>query len=378
MRMTEDGKTFDFIVIGGGMAGTSAAAHLAGRGSVALLERETQVGYHSTGRSAALFSTIYGNAPVRALTRASQAFLFESPSWFTETPLVSPRSTLFFATQEQTALLAEFRADADVAVHTRELDAAQAQALVPAFKPGYLGGAVLEPGSADIDVAALHQGYLRQARRAGAAVLLDCAIAGLRRAGGRWVLRTSQGTVSAPVVVNAAGAWGDEVARLAGVVPVGLRPLRRTAMLIDAPHGLACARWPASIAIDESFYFKPDAGRLLLSPADEEPSPPCDAQPEDLEVAIAVDRFETASGARVEKVLHRWAGLRVFSADRTPVVGFDPGADGFFWLVGQGGYGIQSAEGLGRLTAALACGDDVPADLAAEGVDASHLARARF
>jgi D-arginine dehydrogenase len=149
-------------------------------------------------------------------------------------------------------------------------------------------------------------------------------------------------------------------------------------MLIDAPRGLPCASWPAAIAIDESFYFKPDAGRLLLSPADEEPSPPCDAQPEDLEVAIAVDRFEQASGARVEKVFHRWAGLRVFSADRTPVVGFDPIAEGFFWLVGQGGYGIQSAEGLGRLAAALACGDAVPDDLAAEGVDASHLARSRF
>ena len=378
MRMTADGQTFDFIVIGGGMAGTSAAAHLSRRGAVALIERETQVGYHSTGRSAALFSTIYGNAVVRALTRASQAFLFEAPSSFSETPLVSPRPTLFFATHAQTAALADFRADSDIAAHTRQLDVAEAHALVPAFRPGYLGGAVLEPGSADIDVAALHQGYLRQARRGGATVLLDCRIAGLHRAGGRWVVRTDQGTVSAPVVVNAAGAWGDEVARLAGATPVGLRPLRRTAMLVDPPRGLSCAHWPAAIALDESFYFKPDTGRLLLSPADEEPSPPCDAQPEDLEVAIAVDRFEQASGARVEKVFHRWAGLRVFSADRTPVVGFDPQAEGFFWLVGQGGYGIQSAEGLGRLTAALACGDDVPADLAAEGVDAALLARSRF
>jgi len=376
--MNMDGQTFDFIVIGGGMAGASAAAHLARRGAVALLERETQPGYHSTGRSAALFSTIYGNPAVRALTRASQAFLFESPSWFTPTPLVSPRSTLFFATQAQADMLAGFREDADVAAHTQLLDAAAAAALVPAFKPGYLGGAVLEPGSADIDVAALHQGYLRQAKARQAAVLLDCAIAGLHFAGGRWVLRTNQGTVSAPVVVNAAGAWGDEVARLAGARPVGLRPLRRTAMLVDPPRQLACAGWPAAIAIDESFYFKPDAGRLLLSPADEEPSPPCDAQPEDLEVAIAVDRFETATGEHVAKVHHRWAGLRVFSADRTPVVGFDPVAEGFFWLVGQGGYGIQSAEGLGRLAAALACGEDVPADLAAEGVTAEALTRSRF
>ena len=376
--MSADDKTFDFIVIGGGMAGASAAAHLSKRGRVALLERESPLGYHSTGPSAALFSTIYGNAAVRALTRASQAFLFESPSWFAPTPLVSPRPTLFFATQSQTDALTAFRNDADIAANTRQLDVAQAHELVPVFKPGYLGGAVLEPGSADIDVAVLHQGYVRQARRGGATVVLDCEVTQVERVGERWVVQTAQDRYAAPVVVNAAGAWGDEIARLAGARPVGLRPLRRTAMLIDAPRGLASAGWPAAIALDESFYFKPDAGRLLLSPADEEPSPPCDAQPEDLEVAIAVDRFEQASGARVAKVWHRWAGLRVFSADRTPVVGFDPVAEGFFWLVGQGGYGIQSAEGLGRLAAALACREAVPADLAAAGVDADLLARSRF
>jgi D-arginine dehydrogenase len=378
MSMTAEGKTFDFIVIGGGMAGASAAAHLSGKGSVALLERESQVGYHSTGRSAALFSTIYGNAAVRALTRASQAFLFESPDWFAPTRLVSPRPTLFFATQEQTDALTAFRNDADIAANTLRLDVAQASELVPAFRPGHLGGAVLEPGSADIDVAVLHQGYVRRARRAGATVVLDAGVTGIERVGGRWIVRTVHDRYAAAVVVNAAGAWGDEVARLAGARPVGLRPLRRTAMLIDAPRGLDCTAWPAAIAIDESFYFKPDAGRLLLSPADEEPSAPCDAQPEELEVAIAVDRFEQASGARVDKVWHRWAGLRVFSADRTPVVGFDPVAEGFFWLVGQGGYGIQSAEALGRLTAALACRESVPADLVAAGVDADHLARSRF
>ena len=376
--MNADGKTFDFIVIGGGMAGASAAAHLSRRGSVALLEREAQAGYHSTGRSAALFSTIYGSAPVRALTRASQAFLFESPSSFTPVPLVSPRPTLFFAPGDQLDALAAFRADADIAAATRLLDVAEASALVPAFRPGYLAGAVLEPGSADIDVAALHQGYLRQARAAGATIVLDAEVLHVERAGGRWSVGTAQARFDGALVVNAAGAWGDQVARMAGATPVGLRPLRRTACLVDAPHGLASNAWPAAIAIDESFYFKPDAGRLLLSPADEEPSPPCDAQPEDLDVAIAVDRFERATGASVGKVWHRWAGLRVFSADRTPVVGFDPAAEGFFWLVGQGGYGIQSAEGLGRLTAALACGDGVPGDLAAAGVDAGDLARSRF
>jgi D-arginine dehydrogenase len=378
MSMVSEGQSFDFIVVGGGMAGASAAAHLSRRGRVALLERETQAGYHSTGRSAALFSAIYGNAAVRALTRASQAFLFESPSWFTAVPLVRPRPTLFFATHAQTAELAAFRDDADVAAQTRRIGVDEARALVPVFKPGYLGGAVLDAGSADIDVDALHQGYLRQARAAGATVVLDAEVTAMARRDGRWEVETRGARHDAPVVVNAAGAWADEVARLAGARPVGLRPLRRTAMLVDAPRGLDCSAWPAAIAIDEGFYFKPDAGRLLLSPADEEPSPPCDAQPEDLEVAIAVDRFENATGTPVAKVWHRWAGLRVFSADRTPVVGFDPHADGFFWLAGQGGYGIQSAEGLGRLAAALACGDAVPADLQAAGVDAAQLARSRF
>ncbi len=376
--MDPGNNTFDFIVIGGGMAGAAAAAHLSKRGRVALLERESQVGYHSTGRSAALFSTIYGNSAVRALTRASQAFLFESPSWFSRTPLVSPRSTLFFATEAQADALAAFRSDADIGANTLALSVSEATELVPLFRPGYLGGAVLEPGSADIDVAVLHQGYVRQAKLGGATVALDCEVTGLAYASGRWVVQTNGQAWAAPILVNAAGAWGDVVARMAGATPVGLRPLRRTALLIDAPRQLVSSAWPAAIAIDESFYFKPDAGRLLLSPADEEPSPPCDAQPEDLDVAIAVDRFEQATGTRVEKVWHRWAGLRVFSADRTPVVGFDPTAEGFFWLVGQGGYGIQSAEALGRLSAALACRESVPADLIAAGVDADLLARSRF
>ena len=227
MAMASEGKSFDFIVVGGGMAGASAAAHLSRRGRVALLERETQAGYHSTGRSAALFSAIYGNAPVRALTRASQAFLFESPAWFTPVPLVRPRPTLFFATPAQTAALGAFRDDADIAAGTRVLSVAEARALVPAFKPGYLGGAVLEAGSADIDVDALHQGYLRQARTAGATVVLDGEVTGLKRRGGRWEVDTKGVRYDAPVVVNAAGAWADEVARLAGARPPRRPPSRR-------------------------------------------------------------------------------------------------------------------------------------------------------
>ncbi|MDY0747624.1 FAD-binding oxidoreductase [Paucibacter sp. R3-3] len=370
-------RAVDFMVIGAGIAGASVAAHLATQGSVLLFEAEDHPGYHSTGRSAALISEIYGNAVVRLLTRASRGFLFEPPSGFASSPLVTPRNTLFFGTPDQLDLLERFREDPDVAGRTVMLSATQAQERVPAFRDGYLGGAVLETGSADIDVDALHQGFLRQARARGAEILTAARIDELSRFHGHWHLSSRLGRFSAPIVVNAAGAWGDEVARSAGVAPLGLQPKRRTAALVDVPRGLDAARWPAAIAIDEEFYFKPDAGLLLISPADETDSPPCDAQPEELDVAIAVDRFEQATGAQVRRVANSWAGLRVFTPDRTPVAGFDPDSEGFFWLVGQGGYGIQTAAALGRSAAALCTGRKLPQDLVDAGLDEQMLSPAR-
>jgi D-arginine dehydrogenase len=369
--------THDFIVIGAGIAGASIAAHLAQRGRVLLLEGESQPGYHTTGRSAALFSIIYGNAPVRALSRASRDFLFEPPPGFSDAPLVHARPTLFFAREDQLALIDEARNDEDVCRGTRVLDAAATSRMLPVFRPGYAAGGMVDDQSADIDVHALHMGYLRQARRLGATLLAGRPVRSLARAADGWDVHVAEDAYRAPVVVNAAGAWGDEVARSAGVAPVGLRPLRRTAMVIDVPGGAAPDDWPAAIAIDESFYFRPEAGRLLLSPADETPSEPCDAQPEDWDVAVAVDHFERAVGAAVPRVLRRWAGLRVFTDDRTPVAGFDAGAPGFFWYVGQGGYGIQMCEGLARAGAALACGEPLPAELAAHGVRLDDLSPAR-
>jgi D-arginine dehydrogenase len=368
---------FDFIVIGAGMAGASAAAELAQRGRVAILEAESHAGYHSTGRSAALFSAIYGNAVIRALTRASHEFLFNPPTGFAESPLVTPRQTMYFGRPEQMPTLMKFRADPDIEASTRALSASEAHALVPIFRPSYLGGAVLEPGSADIDVDLLHQGFLRQARSRQAELHLSAPVSALTHRSGRWQALAGQELFSAPVVVNAAGAWGDEIARLARAKPVGLQPLRRTAMLINLPEG-STGQWPAALDIDEQFYFKPDAGQLLLSLADEHPSQPCDAQPLDLVVAIAVDRFEQATGMEVRRIKHRWAGLRVFSPDRSPVVGFDPDVEGFFWLVGQGGYGIQTAAALGRVSSALAAGEHMPRDIAATGVTPALLSKARF
>ncbi len=367
----------DFIVIGAGMAGASIAAELAVRGaSVALLEAEPHAGYHATGRSAALFSELYGNAVIRALTRASRPFLFNPPAGFAEAPLMKPRACLFIARADQSNALAQFRAQTGLAGPT--LGAAEVHAQVPIFAPGYVQSAARDGGSADIDVDGLLQGCLRRARQRGACVALDAPVRAVSRQGGLWRVQAGAARLAAPVVINAAGAWANAVAALAGVAPVPLQPLRRTAILVDAPEGLDITAWPAVIDVDEQFYFKPDAGLLLVSPADEHPSEPCDAQPEELDVAIAVDRFEQATGLAVRRVRHRWAGLRVFAPDRTPILGFAPGAPGFFWLAGQGGYGIQTAPALARVGAALACREALPLDLLALGLEAAALSPARF
>lgn len=368
----------DFIVVGAGIAGASVAAALAERGSVAVLDMEEHAGYHTTGRSAALYSTIYGNAVIRALTRASRPFLFGPPADFTGHPLVSPRETLYFARADQLASLERMRADDDVRDGTQLVDGSRATAMVPIFKPGYIEAAAVDRDSADIDVHELHQGFLRKARSLGGRIVLGAAVREVRPNGSAWTVSTAEQSFSAPVVVNCAGAWGDELARLAGVRPIGLRPLRRTAMRIEAPLGDDVARWPAAIDADEAFYFKPESGALLLSPADEHDSPACDVQPEELDVAIAVDRFERATSLRVERVTRRWAGLRVFTKDRTPALGFDDEARGFFWLVGQGGYGIQTSPALGRIAAALACGESPPIDEPTLGAHLGALAIERF
>lgn len=366
-------ERYDVLVVGAGIAGASLAALLAPQCRVAVLERESQPGYHATGRSAALFSTIYGNAAVRALSRASRDFLYAPPAGFADTPLVQPRGTLYIARADQLQALQVYAALPDVAAAVRAIDAAQAQQLSPLLRPGYVQAALLEAAAVDIDVHALHQGYLRQLRQAGGVLQLDCGITALRRGREGWIVSAGGREFRAGVVVNAAGAWADGLAALAGTAPAGVQPLRRTAVLVEAPAQIDGAAAPLTIDIDEQFYFKPDAGRVLLSPADETPSAPCDAVSEDWDVAVAVDRVEQATQLDVRRVVRSWAGLRSFAPDRTPVVGFDRMASGFFWLAGQGGYGLQTAPALAALAAAQILAQPLPEALRAAGVDAAAL-----
>jgi D-arginine dehydrogenase len=371
-------QDFDFIVIGAGMAGASAAYNLAPHGKVLLLERESQPGYHSTGRSAALFTECYGNAGIRALTVGSRGFYQTPPAGFSDLPLVKKRGCLFIARADQIAALdTHFQSSSRFVGNLQRLDAAAVQKTIPALREGYIAQGVLEPDAADIDVAALLQGYLRGLRQHGGQVINGAAIKSLMRVKGKWTVDLGAEAVAAPVVINAAGAWADELAKLAGVAPVGLVPKRRTAVTFDVADPRAIDDWPAVIDVDEQYYFKPDAGRILASPADETPSAPCDAQPEDIDVAIVMDRIEQATTYAPKRLAARWAGLRTFTADKMIVAGFAPDAEDFFWLAGHGGYGIQTAPAMGRAVGALALGQAMPADLEEGGVTAADLSPRR-
>ncbi len=371
---------YDFLIIGSGIAGASAAANLAGRARVALFERESAHGYHTTGRSAALWSALYGNDPIRALTVASRAFYDAPPPGFTDHALLRPRGCLYFAGPRQLGRLDEIAAGAaDLGIATRRLTAAESIALCPVLIPGRVAGGLHELDAMDIDVNALHQGYLRMCRAAGGDVRTDAEIVSLTRDGGVWrAALKGREVVTASVVINAAGAWADVVAGLAGVAPVGLTPLRRTAFLLDEPDGVVARDWPAMIEADEDFYFKPESGRILVSPCDETPSEPCDAWPEDITIAECVERLQAWADIPVRRIVRAWAGLRSFVADRTPVIGFEPAAAGFFWLAGQGGYGVQTAPAAGRTAAALALGEPLPDDVRARGLRPEQISPARF
>ena len=368
----------DVVVVGAGIAGASVAAILADDQAVVLLERESFPGMHSTGRSAALFSQIYGGAAVRALSRASRDFFYSPPAGFASVPLVRRRGALHLASRAQIGALETFCALPDVVPAIQSLTAREAIALCPILREEYVAAAALETASADVDVDALHQGWLRLLKARSGTLMVDAEVVAISRNERGWRVATRDREITAPTIVNAAGAWADNLATLAGVRAIGLQPRRRTALIVDAPRETRTDEWPMVIDIDEQFYFRPDAGALLLSPADETPSPPCDAQPEEWDIATAIDRVTTATTLEVTRVRRSWAGLRSFAPDRNPVVGYAPDAAGFFWLAGQGGYGIQTAPAMAELAAALVKKDAIPRRLASFGVDACDLTPERF
>ena len=370
---------FDFIVVGAGIAGASAAYELQQHGSVVLLEREPLPGQHTTGRSAAFLVESYAGAIVRRLTRASRPFFEQPPEGFAEAPLVPPHSVLWIGREDQRASLdAALKAGRDAGAEVLELSLAQANEICPVLRQEYVAGAVLEPGAMHIDVAGLLEAFLRGFRRRGGTIATKAEATRIERKGDSWEVDAGGQIYRASFVVNACGAWADELGRLAGIRPIGLRPLRRTAITFDPPAGTDTRSWPLLIDADEDFYLKPEGAQLLASPCDETPSEPCDASPEDFDVALAADHVERATTLEIQHIRNRWAGLRSFVADRSLVIGMDPENPGFCWLAGQGGFGIMTSPAASRAAAELIVHGRLPRDLLALGMTESMLSPSRL
>jgi D-arginine dehydrogenase len=366
----------DIAIIGAGMAGASLAAEAAPHASVLVIEAEDQPGYHATGRSAAFWAETYGGPLVRPLTAASRPLLAAPPPDFSERSFLRPRGSVTLGRHEDLPLLEEMLKSFGAAgVRLDWLDRAALAPLVPGLKPQWIA-AVAEPGCSDIDVGGLHAAYLRQARQRGAEVLTGAPVSEIERRNGRWQLRAGGCRAEADILVDAAGAWADPIAVIAGVRAVGIQPYRRTMVQLrtdpPAPETL-----PLVLDSRGAFYFKPESGgRLWLTPHDETPLEACDVSPEETDVAVAIDRLEGVVHWRVTRVEHRWAGLRSFAPDRLPVYGFDPAVPGFFWFAGQGGFGIQTAPAAAKLAASLLLGRS-PDPLVAD-VDPQPYSAGRF
>ncbi|MBO6601883.1 MAG: FAD-binding oxidoreductase [Roseicyclus sp.] len=368
----------DFLVIGGGISGASVAYELAEAGTVLVLEAETALGYHSTGRSAALFTRNYGGPVVRRINAASAPFFAAPPAAFCDSPLLTPRGALTVAGAGALDLLPALLALSEPGEEVVEITPEEALARAPYLRPERLAGAVYEANVADIDVAGLHQAYLKGARRRGCLIETGAAVTGLEHAAGVWQVRTAGQTHRARIVVNAAGAWADQIGAMAGATSVGLVPMRRTAIIVDAPDGLDLATSPAVDFVATGAYIKPEAGKLMASPGDATPTTPQDARPEELDIAHLAHWIETETLIPVRRISHSWAGLRSFTADEAPVVGFDPRIPGFLWLAGQGGYGIMMAPALARFAAGLALNGAATPDTSGPGFDADSISPARI
>lgn len=369
--------TVDVLVIGAGISGAAVAYELSDDHSVMILDMEAVAGHHTTGRSAATFLESYGGPIVRALTRSSRSFMEQAP--LTQAPILTPLGVLWVtddtARDDTTALHEEVCATVP---NCRLLTGRQAEDASPILRPGWCAGAVFEPDAKEIDVHALHQGYLAAVRRAGGSIRTRARVVSGERSGGSWQVHLADGScILADQVVNAAGAWADEIAVAFGVPPVGLVPMRRTAFLARRPvhlHG----NLPLTCALDDSWYVVPRPGALMCSPADQTPRPPCDERPDEIQIARAIEAINQATTLEIRGIESPWAGQRTFAPDRIPVAGQDPEVSGFAWHAGQGGYGVQLAPALARVTAALVRGEPIPQDLQDQGVEAQSLAPGRL
>ncbi|HEX5630903.1 MAG TPA: FAD-binding oxidoreductase [Acidimicrobiia bacterium] len=356
-------------VVGGGIAGASVGYELAASCEVTLFEAEKTCGYHSTGRSAALFTECYGDPVVRRLAIASRGFVEHPPPGFAAVPLVHPRPVLFVATaaQEEARLecLVEYRA---MVPAVREVSPAEAVGLCPVLDPAVVTGGVLEPDARDIDVHALHSGFLGGLRSRGGRIVTSAPVAGLRRRGTGWEVIAADQSGDFDVVVNAAGAWCDRIGGIAGAAPIGLVPKRRTAFTFASPTGPGPHSWPMIIDVAEQFYFRPEGVHVLGSPCDETPMEPQDVRHDEMDVARGIERIESVTTMTIRSVQRAWAGLRSFVSDHRPVNGWEPDLPGFYWLAGQGGFGIKTSPAMARFAAAMIRDGSPPEDLVAAGI----------
>ncbi len=367
-------RVFDIIIIGGGIAGMSAAAELAQDHKVCVLERETAAGYHSTGRSAATFVPSYGPPAIQALARASEAFLTGADAEFWPAPLLSPRGEVMMIAAGEEDHIAEGKA-----LGLRDMALDELYARVPLLRRGALVAALIDDAARDIDVDLLLQGYVRQLKARGGTVHYKAEVTGFTRHYGAWQVETAKGEqYSAAMVINAGGGWASELARLARAQAIAITPKRRSAMLLDMPGGCGLDGWPLCFGAGELFYFKPMGGRLMLSPADATPVDPHDAWADDMALAEAVEQFQQVIDFEVTHAGQTWGGLRSFAGDGNPVIGFDEEQDNFIWVAGQGGYGIQTAPAVARLVAGLVNSGQVPADIIAAGLEQATISPARF
>lgn len=369
-------QSADIIIIGAGMAGMGAAAHLSASARVIVLEMEDQPAFHSTGRSVATYIESYGSPVVRSLNKASVSFLNNADPQYWHAPLLKDRGLISFALTGEEHLLDEKVDEGD---GVEEVTVAQAIGYLPILRADKISRAVYEAGVKDIDVDAMFSGYRRLMRARDGTIVCGSAVENLKRDGNVWTVRTATETYSAPIVVNAAGAWVDVVGGLAGLKPIGFQPKRRSVATVPVPDAFGSPDgWALGGECKETFYFKPDAGKLLVSPADETPVEPHDAFADDMAIAEGLHRFSEATTVEITRVEHTWGGLRTFSPDKSHVIGFDPRTEGFFWFAGQGGYGIQSSEGGAMTVAGLILNEAVPDHVTAAGLSAADVTPERF